>query len=95
MFNDLSLFFDPNNGMDIVPCVIDGVDHHGYLNGVAAEFHMDNSGPGVERYTFETKEFTGWRSVVGKTVTVNSKSYTIDGIDTDGTGVLVFDLFAQ
>lgn len=94
MFNDLAPFFDPGNGMDIKACRIDGVNHNGYLNGVASEFYMDNSGPAIERYTFEMQSFTGWRSIVGKTVTIESDSYAVEGIDSDGTGVLILNLYA-
>ena len=94
MFNDTEPFFNMGNGLDIVPGVIDGTRHNGYLNGVASEFYLDNSGPAVERYTFECREFTGWRSAVGKTIVISEVSYKIDGIDNDGTGVLVLNLYA-
>lgn len=94
MFNDLTPFFDPDNGMDVAVCRIDGVDHNGYLNGVVSEFYLDNSGPAIERYTFEVAAFTGWRSTVGKTVTIDSDDYKIEGIDNDGTGVLTLNLYA-
>ena len=95
MFKDMTPFFDENNGTDIAAGVIDGVTHNGYLNGVEAEFYLDNSGPAVERYTFDIEYFAGWRSVVGKTIVVNGENHLIDGIDNDGTGVLTLQLFAQ
>lgn len=95
MFNVLELFFSPNSGLDVKRGVIDGREHNGYINGLAAEFHMDNSGPAVERYTFEIMEFTGWRSVIGKTIVIDDSNYLIESIENDGTGVITLALYAQ
>ena len=92
--DNVATFFNRADGLT-TDAVYDGATLIGYFDGDLTNFLIDDAGPAVERYTFVTETFSGWRSSIGQFLTIGSDSYRITGAQPDGSGLIVLNLYAE